>query len=218
MRFQRSKFVAGLAAVALCAAPAMAVDFTVSPGYNWVGYMNVFELPVNGGGYLWGSAWGAADLPAVFTGNELELGPNTNTYDPADPYWVDPNDGSGAKWMEATFYVEDTSLLGQTVNFSGDVVENTLVDPYASVAFIKVLDPNDGWSVVTETTAELVTGQPFSLSLEIPSESWLVPQFGFNTQGPNASPDHSFGHVLITPEPTTLTLLAMAGVLLVRRR
>lgn len=219
MKMQRGRlFIVGVVA-ALFAAPALAVDFGVEDTYNWFGYMNVFELPENGGGYVFGSAWGPADLPATFVGNEtLELGPNTNTYQPGDNFWVDPNTGAGNKWMEANFYVEDKGLLGQTVNFDGMTVENTLVSPYESFAFIKVLDPNAGWSAVAQVTAPLVTGQPFNLSLAIPTDPRLVPQFGFTTLGPNAAPDHQFGHVLITPEPTALALLAAVGLLGARRR
>ena len=49
----------------------------------WTGYMNVFELPVNGGGYVFGSPWG---LPPIYnqlevlTNNSVKLMPNINTY------------------------------------------------------------------------------------------------------------------------------------------
>src|SRR3954453_12170397 len=66
----------------------------------WQGYMNVFNLPDYSGGYVFGSPWGAADLRAFFTGTStLTLLPNTNTYNPTDPFWANP-DGSGNKFME----------------------------------------------------------------------------------------------------------------------
>ncbi len=214
-----------LAAGALlaAAAPGLAetVDVTVDPGRTWLGYMNVFELPVGQGAWLWGSAWGTADLPAVFTGDHLKLSPNTNVYNPNDPYWVDPN-GNGAKWMSANMYVEDTSLVGKTVSFSGETLVNSFVAGYSSQAFIKVLDPSQGWIVVAQTYAPLVGGQPFSLSLDVPGTAGLVPQYGFVTDGADANPAtvEQLGWVVVAPipEPATMLLgLAVIGLLSRRR-
>ena len=209
-------------AVALMALPAMSlanVMVTVDPGQTWLGYMNVYDLPENGGAFLWGSPWGTPDLPAIFDGDELTLSPNTNTYDPADPYWVNP-DGSGAKWMDANMYVEDTSLIGETIDFVGLTLENTFVEGYSSQAFIKVLDPAQGWIVVAETYALLEDGQPFSISLEVPDTAGLVPQYGFMTDGANANPDTVglLGHAVVIPEPGSLCLLVLGGLALIRRR
>src|ERR1700690_3079091 len=66
----------------------------VDPGAAWIGYMNVFELPENGGAYVSGSSWGTADLCATFSGTTLTLTPNT-IGDPS-PYWYTPSGGPGA--------------------------------------------------------------------------------------------------------------------------
>lgn len=212
----------GLAALLLGAAPAFAdISVTIDPAANWLGYMNVFELPVGQGAYLWGSPWGTADLPATFSGSVLRLAPNTNTYNPADPYWVNP-DGSGNKWMNANMYVENPAAVGQTLNFSGQTVLNSFVDGYTSQAFIKVLDPAQGWITIAETYAPLVGGQPFSLTLDVPNTAGLVPQYGFVTNGANANPDGvgALGQVLIAPipEPASVLLLVAGGLLVARRR
>src|SRR5262249_24386526 len=93
-----------------------AVLFGVSPGHAqilvkvdttkpWVGFMNVFELPSNGGAYVFGSVWGTKDLSAYFTGTStLTLTRNTNVYNATNTFWVQP-EGSGNKNMEANFYV-----------------------------------------------------------------------------------------------------------------
>ena len=62
MKSQKCKLVlTGLAVLALLAGgvPALAtVNVTVDPGSAWIGYMNVFTLPIGSGTYEFGSAWG----------------------------------------------------------------------------------------------------------------------------------------------------------------
>lgn len=207
----------------LCGAAAglsETVSVTIDPGSTWFGYMNVFELPANGGGYLWGSSWGAGDLPAVYTGDELRLSPNTNCYNAADPYWVNL-DGSGNKQMEANLYVEDTSLVGKSVSFAGQTLANTLVPGYTAQAFIKVLDPALGWAVVASTYVPLVGGEYFGLFLNVPNTPGLIPQYGVMTTGAVANPAtvDALGFALLTaPEPASLALSLVLGALVLRRR
>jgi len=225
MKFQGSMWSRMAATVAvLCgvAAPASANVFaTANPAANWLGYMNVFNLPVGSGGYVFGSPWGTADLAASFNVSTLRLSPNTNTYNAGDAFWVQPN-GDGNKWMNANYYVEDTGLLGQTLTFSAQCVLNNLAQGYTSRAFIKILDSNNGYSTVSEVYAPLVTGQTFSLSLPIPNTPGFIPQYGFVTDGANANPATviGLGQALIVPvpEPTSLALLALGGLMLTRRR
>jgi hypothetical protein len=197
------------------------VNVTVDPGQTWLGYMNVFELPVGQGAFVFGSPWGTADLPATFSGSVLRLAPNTNTYNPNDPFWVNP-DGSGNKWMNANMYVEPPGLVGETINFAGQTLINSFVTGYTSQAFIKVLDPAQGYATIAETYAPLVGGQAFSLSLTVPNTPGLLPQYGFVTDGANANPATvgQFGHVLIAPipEPASVLLLTAAAFLVARRR
>jgi hypothetical protein len=221
----RNLILAGLTVCALIgiAAPGLSetVGVTVDPAKPWVGYMNVFELPANGGAYLWGSGWALDALPAVFTGSQLKLSPNTNCYNAADPYWVKP-DGSGNKSMNANIYVEDTSLVGKTISFTGLTLANILVPGYASQAFIKVLDPAQGWAIVAQAYAPLVGGQPFSVNLAVANTAGLVPQYGFQTDGVVANPATvgALGFALVAPipEPASLGLLGLLGALAFRRR
>ena len=213
--------LAALCVAAVCSTSALAdVTFTINPAAGWIGYMNVYELPENGGGYLWGSSWATPDLPAVFTGDQLKLSPNTNCYNAADAYWVKP-DGSGNKMMEANMYVEDASLIGQTAEFVGNTLEYTFVDGYATQAFIKVLDPGAGWAVVAQAYTQLIDGQSFSVSLDVPNTPGVVPQYGFVTTGAVADPAtvDALGHALVAPipEPASL-LLVVLGAAALRRR
>lgn len=216
----------GMLAVAMAvlmvgAVPSQAdIHYTVQPSHNWVGWMNVFDA-TPGPDALWGSPWTPVDLYAAFTGNgnELEMRANPSQWLVGDDYWVNP-DLTGNKFMEANMYFEDASLAGQEANFFGDTIENTFVEGYESQAFIKVLDPNQGWATIQSVFAPLVTGQPFALSLDVAPAAGVVTQFGFVTTGLNADPATylQLGHALVTPEPTSLAMLAIGGLALMRRR
>ena len=121
--FIRNFTITSLAACALVGAAIStnAANVAVTPGAPWQGFMNVFEIPSNGGGYVFGSPWGTGDLVAYFTGPTLTLAPNT-IGDP-NPFWYTPSGGPGSvgnKIMDANMYVETTGLYsGQTLTFSG---------------------------------------------------------------------------------------------------
>ena len=189
-----------------------AVDVYVDPGKNWLGYMNVYELPANGGAYLWGSGWGIADLNASFSATVLTLTPNT--IGDTSSYWYTPSGGPGAtgnKTMDANLYVEETGLLsGQTVTFSGVVLANTLVSPYTSVAFIKDFAPD--WSSFTSATVPLADGA-FSISLATDPAPGRHVQYGFETIGPNVwvtdVASKGYVQIALVPEPASLSLLSL---------
>ena len=187
---------------------AQAVQVNVDPASAWIGYMNVFNLPADGGAYVFGQPWGAADLRAAFAGNIVTLAPNTNVYNPSDTFWVKPN-GDGNKTMDASFYVQDDSLAGQSVNFVGNVIQNSLVAPYTSVAFIKDFAPD--YSSSTSVTIALNSGSFFSLTLATAAGHHI--QYGFETIGPDANPNTAgaLGNVTVIPEPSAVALLCLAG-------
>ena len=207
----------------LCASrPAVAaVIVGPDPLAPWVGFMNVFELPQNGGGFVFGSGWGTADLTAVWSGDVLTLGPNT-IGDP-NPFWYTPSGGPGAegnKTMDANMYVEETGpLTGQSVTFTGTVLSNTLVSPYTSVAFIKDFAPD--YSSFVQSTVPLTPGT-FTVTLDTLPGAGRHVQYGFETIGPNVwvTDVGPKGTVQVTqvPEPAGVALLALAGVALLRRR
>jgi len=212
-------------AVALLAfaAPALAtVHVTVDPGHAWLGYMNVSNLPApqGDGAYQFGSAWGTADLSAVFTGPVLKLTPNS-IGDPNE-YWYIGGGGPGApgnKIMEANMYVENSdTLVGETIIFKGVVKANTLTSAHTAIAFIKDFAPD--YSSFVQTTVPLTPGQ-FSISLATDPTPGRHVQFGFQMTGVNVwvTDLAPFGYVDIVPEPTTLALgLALTGAFVIRRR
>ncbi len=222
MRLQKCICLMG-SLLLLGAAPALAATFTVDADTMTFGWMNVFDVPCEPGqeGALWGSGWGLPDLPATFDGDVLTVGPNTNAWDPADPYWVTP-EGEPNKWMEANVYGEmmDDALMGETLEFAGLTVSNTLAEDYMSMAFVKVLDPAQGWATIASTFVPLVPGAQFSASLVVPDIAGLLTQYGLATCGPVTDPEvapQMGTAVVTTPEPASLALLALVG-LLARRR
>ena len=181
---------------------------------SWVGWMNVYDyIDGNPGAYMWGQAWGTAALTAYFNGtNSVTIMPNTNVWNPLDPYWVNTNTipYSGAKWMEANFYVDvGTALQGQTVTFVGDVITNDLQWPYYCQAFIKEFAP--GYSYVGMTTGELYSDFPFTVTRDIAAGN--ICQYGFITTGPNADPATmaSLGSVVVAVNNEDPSLSSVAS-------
>ena len=166
--------------------------FTVDPTKSWIGYMNVFELPQNGGVFVFGQPWATADLRASYSGSTLTLSPNI-IGDPAGFWYVTTNSPSvGNKSMDASFYVEPApSLPGVTVTFTGTVLANSLVsnsntnpagNGWTSVAFIKDFAPDFSSSV--SVTTPLTNGTVFSISLATVNDPARHVQYGFETVGP----------------------------------
>lgn len=191
-----------------CLANAATTQYVaVDPGQNWIGFMNVFNLPADGGAYQFNGSWGTHDLQAAFSGNTVTIAPCTNVWETTDTYWVKADGVSPNKNMDANFYVQNDSLAGDIVNFVGITVANTLVSPYSSVAFIK--DFNSSYALVGTTTVPLVGGQVFNISLATNPGDHI--QYGFETLGPDANPNTAYqlGTVVIVPEPGTLGLLGI---------
>jgi MYXO-CTERM domain-containing protein len=181
------------------------VTFGVDPSAPWLGFMNVSEIPSNGGGYVFGSPWGTADLTATFSSSVLTLGPNS-VNDP-NPFWYTPAGGPGAtgnKIMDANLYQEQTdTLMGQRVTFAGTVLSNTLVSPYTTVAFIKDFAPD--YSSSFSTTVPLTPGV-FSISMDTVPLSGRHVQFGFETIGPDVwvTDRGPIGAAVVTTSPGDL--------------
>ncbi|TSA13536.1 MAG: hypothetical protein D4R79_05315 [Comamonadaceae bacterium] len=183
----------------------------VDPGASWLGFMNVFNLPGDGGAYQFGSPWGTTDLRATFAGPVLSLSPNT-IGDP-NPYWYIGGGGPGAagnKIMAASMYIESNGgvLGGQTVTFTGNVLANTLTLAHTSVAFIK--DFASDYSSFNVISTPLVNGV-FSINLATIADAGRHVQYGFETTGVNVwvTDVAPFGQVDITavPEPASVSLL-----------
>ena len=183
-----------------------------NPDQEWGGYMSVFDLNADGtqGGYLFGSAWGVADLQTTLNVDtpNIVLEPNFNAYANAIAdgsageldYWTD-GAGGGNKFMEATTQIESTETYnGADLTFTGSVYENTLIEGYNAVYFIKCLDPNNGYSDMLDGAYVLpIVAGEFSVTVDgsMLPEGKLV-QYGFTVYGPNANAENDYhGRVVI---------------------
>lgn len=181
-----------------------------SASFGWIGYMNVFDTSNN---YQWGSSWGVSDLKTeINTGNNsITLKPNYNTYNATDAYWSDGS-GNGNKILEATTYYEPGSTYnGQNLTFTGNVTSNNLSSQYTAVAFIKALDPNNGYATVYNNFVTIPSSGVFSINA--PSASLgtgLLIQVGFTVRGLNANPANETANGSIVISPANLSTASVS--------
>jgi hypothetical protein len=179
----------------------------VNASDSYIGYMNVFDNPADpccGGGYIFGSPWALPDVLSTLDAgaNTITLQPNFNTYNAADPFWSDGNEG-GNKIMEANTYLENGAWNGNDLTFSGSVSSNTLADGYTAQYFIKALDPNNGFqdALGGSAIADLPVSGDFSINVPASSlTDGLIVQVGFSVVGLNANPVNAdaLGSVVVT--------------------
>lgn len=182
-----SRLCAGILVVLAGASAAQGVDFAVgtSTSVTWFGYMNVFERPANGGGYVFGSPWGVPDLVSLFNDGAHTLTLKPNSVNDPNAFWYLPAGGPGStgnKTMEANTYVEITNqYAGETVTFSGTILSNTLATSHTAFAFIK--DFAADYSSFVMTQAPLTTGS-FSLTTIAEPGAGRHIQYGVMMIGP----------------------------------
>jgi hypothetical protein len=196
----KTKLFSMIAALTLSLGVAAQNSVSVDAGGNWLGYANIFDPAT--GDFVFGEPWGVQDIKTVVDAGAgtLTLQPNFNTYaaNPTDPFWVDQTTGLGAKIFEGNSYIEDNSLAGAELTFSGNVNSNTLDGAYDAVAFIKVFNAN--YSVLKQATVAL-TGATFEVVFTDvnPAEDAVV-QYGFQIIGLNANPEDeaTLGSVVVS--------------------
>ncbi len=218
------KTLIGISLLACACGSAHAAVVTPDSAAPWLAYMNVFELPANGGGFVFGSPWGIPDLNASFNNPAQTLTLSPNTIGDPNPFWYIGGGGPGAagnKIMEANLYIETTGVYsGQTLTFQGDILSNTFTGAHEAIIFIKDFAPDYSSSV---TTTIPITPGPFSLSLAtIPDPARHV-QYGFQVKGVNVwfTDTAPFGNAVIStaiPAPMSAVALLAGGAIATRRR
>ncbi len=166
-----------------------AVALTIDSGSMTNGYMNIYELPSNGGAYLGGQVWGVADLRAEFTsGTSVTLAPCYVS--DTSSYWYTPSGGPGAtgnKTMEALLYGQaDGTYAGETLRFSGNVSDYTLLSGsgnWTVKAFIRDFDA--AYTSFVDSVVPISTTGDFSVSLTTIDDPSRHVQWGLITTGPD---------------------------------
>lgn len=235
-------FVAGL--IAVCSNyTAQAGVVTIDGSQTWNGYMNVFALTSSGGkgGYQFGSGWALGDVKSTVTGNTVTLEPNYNCFNATNPFWsnyraagVDPitedpfpevTGTIGNKWMEGNTFVEKAAgVLSGSLTFTGNVDSYSLASGYSLIAFIKGLNPNNGYSADIFQQVAIGSGSSsFSVSADLTGASGLIMQYGFTVSGRNANPaETGLGSAVISavsiPEPSVASMLGFGVLGLVATR
>lgn len=179
----RRALLGAVVACTMVAGAAQAVTYNVDNINLQYGFMNVFEIPANGGGYVFGSGWGINDLNASWNGSSWTFTPNT-IGDP-NPFWYTPSGGPGAagnKDMDANLYAQfDGTLAGQTLTFIGNVSENSLVAGYDCYIYIR--DFASDFSSFVETRIPMPAAGNFSISQALINDASRHAQFGVGMKG-----------------------------------
>ena len=106
---------------------------------------------------------------------------------------------TATKYIEASSYIEDNTLAGSDLTFTGNVSVSDLGSEYTVVAFVKALDPNAGYATVVNNTADISSTGDFTTSATAAElAAGYIIQYGFSVTGPLADPaDTTLGSVVI---------------------
>jgi len=181
--------------------PPSGNSVTVATSQAWNAYVNAFNVSDNG--YAFGFAYSVPDLRATPTATSMTLEPNIAiwTAEATNASWFDQGAATQTanKYIEASSYIEDNTLAGSDLTFTGNVSVSDLGSEYTVVAFVKALDPNSGYATVVNNTADISSTGDFTASATAAElASGYVIQYGFAVTGPLADPaDTTLGSVVI---------------------
>ena len=184
-------------------------EVTIDGSKTWNAYVNAFNTSDQG--YAFGFAYTIADAKTTVSSTSLTLQPNFAiwTAENSNSAWFDdPNTPN--KFIEVSSYVEDNSLAATDLTFSGNVDSHTISSDYTVIAFIKALDPNNGFATVVNKTQELgSSATSFSVSATgAELVSGYVIQYGFSVTGPLGNPENesSLGSVIVSDSSSTASV------------
>ena len=237
MRSLLKSVALGVAVVATCVFSSSAkADLTVEPTFGtagWLSFMNVFETPANGGGFVFGSGWGVDYFTAspndIGGFNPASIEMRSSTIDDPDPFWFSSGaPGSGAvgnKLMEANLFQEFAegstgSLAGMNLTFDFNIAQFDFDSDVTVRAFIKEFNPLFA-GVLNETFVDITGTGSYSITQAIDGTQGAV-QYGFVTENIVLWTDDAYtnGRMVIgVPEPTSVALLGLTAIgMVVRRR
>jgi hypothetical protein len=181
--------------------PPSGNSVTVATSQAWNAYVNAFNVSDNG--YAFGFPYTVSDLRATPTATSMTLEPNIAiwTAEATNAAWFDQGvtPQTANKYIEASSYIEDNTLAGSDLTFTGNVSVSDLGSEYTVVAFVKALDPNNNFATVVNNTADISSTGDFTASATAAElASGYVIQYGFAVTGPLADPaDTTLGSVVI---------------------
>ncbi len=182
-------------------APSSGNSVTVATSQAWNAYVNAFNVSDNG--YAFGFPYTVSDLRATPTATSMTLEPNTAiwTAEASNSAWFDQGatTQTALLYIEASSYIEDNTLAGSDLTFTGNVSVSDLGSEYTVVAFVKALDPNAGYATVVNNTADISSTGDFTASATAAElAAGYIIQYGFSVTGPLADPaDTTLGSVVI---------------------
>ena len=181
--------------------PPSGNSVTVATSQAWNAYVNAFNVSDNG--YAFGFPYTVSDLRATPTATSMTLEPNIAiwTAEATNAAWFDQGvtPQTANKYIEASSYIEDNTLAGSDLTFTGNVSVSDLGSEYTVVAFVKALDPNNNFATVVNNTADISSTGDFSASATAAElAAGYIIQYGFSVTGPLADPaDSTLGSVVI---------------------
>ena len=167
-----------------------------------------------------GFEYGVADMQSTITDTYVKLQPNFGiwTAEASNAAWFDSSSGTQTPILniEGNTFVENNDLAGSDLTFEGNVSAADLDAGYTAVAFIKALDPNNGYATVVNKSIDITSAGDFTVSATAAElvEGYIV-QYGFAVTGPPADPatEDSLGSIVMGEEPAgsnTVTPLTSA--------
>jgi hypothetical protein len=193
--------------------PPRTLNVSIDHNQSWVGYQTASQTVPYFTGYL---GTGAGDMQGSMSPSDVaRCAPDIRADKLAHTDTTVWQDASGLSdaipglTADSVFYVDTGTLAspGDTVVFSGQLLTNSLVDPYNStmVAFIKDFDSGWGWHGESMTYIyPLTNGEVFSVSKTITGDGSHV-QYGFEWVGAPARTNAAatsyvgnLGYILVT--------------------
>lgn len=230
---RKAYLVACAGLLASTAAFGQSTVYVDESGPQWLGFMNVSELPSNGGAYVFGSSWGVPDLRVEFDDANSKMTFLPNSINDPNEFWYQNTSGmapdpvnpggpgqAGNKYMEANLYQEATDVYnGQTLTFEGEILSNSFTQAHEAFIFVRDFAPDYSSSVDVFVP---VTAGPFSLSLATDAGAGRHVQWGFQVKGENVwiTDIAPFGNMMVAtvPAPASLAAVGFAGAFASRRR